>query len=156
MTRAELFEEIRAALLEPQVGTVQFPYTYTDDDLIVQVRSALRRLRTIFSDLTAELSNVGVLDPEPTEEEGLLIALFVIMRLLRGDLQKRLRNGELGVYFRSGPDIIDTKDVARGFTQVASDYAADYETLLTAVISKKQSVGASVFGTQELTDGDNA
>ena len=149
MDRDELFEEIRALLLEGQTvaGVVQ-PYRYDDTELIRQVRSSLRQLRVVGVSTEAEMTVDGTLDPEPTEAVGTLISYVVAARLLTGDMTQKLMEGELGVHFRAGRDVIDTKDAERGLQRVAVEYSLKADTMLTIVLSDQDGGANSVFGEQ--------
>lgn len=157
MDKASLFEEIRTLLKEAQVNTVSKPWAYTDVDLTLQVRSAIRHLKAIgVPSLTAVMSPTGQLTTEPTDAQGVLIALYVVHNLLEGDLIHKLVEGELGVYWRAGPDIIDTKTAGGEFTKAANRLASRYETLLTIELTGAIDASASVFGEPDVTRGDDA
>jgi hypothetical protein len=148
MTKEELFETIRALLHEPQKDTVEAPYTYGDAELVFQVRSALRLLRVV--DLVRDTSPVvmtdkGVLAPEPSEELGLLIAYYVAKELLTGDMLGKLRDGDMGMYFRAGPDVMDTRAAVPAFQTASANLDAKYQALLTIIIAKADSA-TSFFG----------
>lgn len=156
MTKSELFEEIRNLLREPQINTVSQPWLYTDQELTLQVRSAIRHLSVLgVQSFTAVMTTDGALTSEPTAEQGLLIALYVVQRLLVGDLTNKLLQGDLGIYFRAGSDIIDSKTAAGEFQKAATGYKAEYERLLTMVLSDAIDVANSVFGDPDVTAGDN-
>lgn len=148
MTKAELFEEIRALLLEPQVNTVEDPWVYIDEDLEVQVRSALRRIKAIGVTTDAVMASDGTLDPEPTEAVGLLVAYSVVSSLLRGDLMQKLLEGELGVLWRAGGDMLDTKTGAREFSSAAGEYSDAAHALLTIILTDQDGGVESVYGEQ--------
>jgi hypothetical protein len=148
MTKDEVFEEIRAALNEAQVNTVSKPWHYTDVDIVPQVRSALRNMRIIGIPTLADMDPSGDFTTEPTELEGVLIALFVANRLLSGDLMQKLLDGELGVIFKSGPDMMDTKMAAAGFQQSADKFMFRFDVLVAIALSGV-SLGDNVFGSQD-------
>ncbi len=136
MTKAEMFEEIRTRLAEPQTATVEEPYTYDDTDLTYHVRSALRWVQQAKAiTTTAVMSTLGVLSPEPTDQVGYLVALRVASQLLRSDMISRLNAGDMGVYFRAGDNIIDTKTVAISFKAAASVYDLEIEHLVALILS---------------------
>lgn len=154
MTKSDLFEEIRNLLRDAQVNTVSNPWLYSDEELTFQVRSAIRHLTVKGISLSAVMSSVGALSPEPTTEQGLLIALYVVARLLSGDLVHKLLQGELGVSYKSGPDSIDTKGAASEFSKAADKYQMEYESLLTMSLTDTVDAGSSVFGDQTVTTAD--
>jgi hypothetical protein len=136
MTKAELFEEIRTRLSEPQTATVENPYTYDDTELTYHVRSAIRWVQQAKGiTTTAAMATNGTLSPEPTDQVGYLLALRVASQLLRSDMISRLTAGDMGVYFRAGDNIIDTKTVATSFKATASVYDAELEHLVAMILS---------------------
>jgi hypothetical protein len=147
MTKAELFEEIRVRLREPQVSSEEDPFLYTDDELVIHVRSALRWARvnrTISTD--AEMAPDGTLLPEPSEEVGVLVALRVASQLLRSDMINRLNSGQMGIYFRAGDNIVDTKTVATNFKAAAQLYDAELESLVNVLLCDPTRSAGSFFG----------
>lgn len=148
MTRKEIYEEVRALLREPQIESVEDPYTYTDDELDVQLRSALRNLRSLGLPLRTQLLEEGVLAPQPSESQGVLLSLYIASGLLSGDLTQKLRDGDLGVYFRVGSDVIDMKTATTNFRQVSEKYRDRFEVLLTIALTDTVNASGSVFGGQ--------
>lgn len=146
MNKDEIYEEIRALLREPQVGTVENPWRYDDYDLEIMCKSALRNLRIKGIPVTSAFTHEGELEPIPSETEGVLIALFVASRLLTGDLTQKLMDGELGIYFKAGPDVIDTQTVARHFHTVADKYDREFRTMLTVALTNLDGGDANVYG----------
>lgn len=143
----ELFEEIRTLLREPQGRTVEAPYTYTNAELILSVRSALRHLRSVGIQTKGVLDTSGTLEPALEEAVGVLVALYVAKNLLEGDMVSRLNSGELGMYFRTGPDVMDTRGSVPAFKEAAARYRERYEVMLTLVLTR--GIEGAVFGTQE-------
>jgi hypothetical protein len=150
MNKAEVLEEIRTLLREPQVETVENPWNYGDLDLSPQVRSALRNMRTMGLAALDGVTYGG--DPEEfsrplTEPEGMMLSLFVAHRLLAGDLVQKLLEGELGIYLNAGGDVIDTKTATRAFREVADHYHARLESMIAvAVANDPQSSAAALYG----------
>lgn len=150
MTKAELIEEVRSLLNEAQLSTVEKPWHYTDVEFIPQIRSALRFLRTRGVATTGVMDKDGTFSTEPsTEVEGALIALYVAEKLISGDLTQKLADGELGVIFKAGSDLIDTKVAAQSFSKAASGMADQFQTLLTIALSNADGGLNSVFGGTE-------
>ena len=152
MTGTELLEEIRTILREAQVSTVAQPWLYSDTDLIYAVRSAFRHLSSKGLVIEATMDVDGTLDPEISNDLGVLTALYVAQRLIRGDLIRRLGTGSLGTYFRSGPDVIDKRQAAETFRKTADVLLSEYETALVLALSAV--MPGDTFGEQTLTDGD--
>lgn len=135
MTKDELLEEIRSRLREPQLQTVETPWEYREIDLVMEIRSALRYLRVIGVPVTATMSPVGALGGTLDENVGIAIACWVSSRLFAGDLARKLGKGELGVYFRAGPDIIDTRNVNSFFAATADAYEGEFKKLVAIILA---------------------
>jgi hypothetical protein len=150
MTKAEVYEEIRTLLREPQAATTENPWNYLDADLEPQVRSALRNMRNMGLTALSEVTFTG--DPLEfsralTEAEGLMLSLFVAHRLLNGDLIQKLLEGELGIYLNAGGDVIDTKTATKAFKDAADDYKQQMTSLLAvALATGTNATAAFVFG----------
>lgn len=136
MMKADLFEHVRTLLRDAQqdVG-IDPPQVYTDDELILQVRSALRQIKALGVTTDAAMTTLGVLSPEPTDVLGVLLSLRMVATLLRGDMIQRVTSGQFGVLFRMGNDTIDTKTAAIQFKNTANDFEAEFRTLMTIVMS---------------------
>lgn len=148
MDKAELLEEIRGLLMEPQVETVEEPYHYPDDILIVQIRSAIRHLISLGVPIEVTVSTAGVFSDDLPDTHGLLVAYHVAMRLLRGDMIQKLKDGEMGVSFRAGRDVIDTKSAGYLFEGKADEYDLEYRVLLTNFLADEDGGVESVYGLQ--------
>jgi hypothetical protein len=61
MVRADLFEHVRALLRDAQKNAgINAPQLYTDDDLVPQVRTALRHVLSLGVPTDAAMSSAGV------------------------------------------------------------------------------------------------
>ncbi len=154
MDRDILLEEIRTRLREAQEDCDLDPWIYQDEDLIMGIRSAIRHLRALKVTLALDLSLTGAFDTDPTETQGMLIALRVCSDLLRGDLSKKLSSGELGVSARSVVDSWSTIEASKGLKKASDSYKEDFDTLLTIVLSDGIDTASGVFGQQETSFGD--
>lgn len=158
MTITEIFEEVRALIGEPQFDTVAEPYLYKDGELLRKLRSAVRQLSakgvlwgesSDLEDLVIDATEATpVFEEDPTTLQGVLLSLFVAVELLRGDLIKKLNAGEMGVYFRSGFDIIDTKKAGEDFRFAASIMQRELDVMLLRTLTSQLEGGDSVFGEQ--------
>jgi hypothetical protein len=149
MNKDEVFEHIRALLRDAQIETVERPYRYADHELVPQVRASLRYLRTVGYDTTAVMDERGDFFPDPTEPAGVLVAYHAAASLLAGDLAQKLADGEMGVVFRSGPDLIDTTAAVRSLEKVSGTYADEFSRLLTVRMARESTDAAqNVFGDQ--------
>lgn len=146
MTKAELFEEIRAILAEALQDTVETPWVYDDPTLERAARSAIRHLKAVGVKSSVEMSSTGVLSPEPTGEVGLLLAYFVVARLLSGDLAKKLNDGELGLNFKAGLDVIDTRDAGKQLASLARHMEEKVEFHITLLLTNGTSGFGQVYG----------
>lgn len=136
MVKADLFEHVRALLRDAQKNAgINAPQTYADDDLVPQVRSALRHVVSLGITTDAAMSATGVLSPEPTDSVGVLLSLRVVAALLRGDMIQRVTSGEFGVLFSMGNDTIDTKTAAIQFKDTADGFEEEFRTLITIILS---------------------
>lgn len=135
MVKADLFEHVRALLRDAQQDLGIAPQVYTDDELILHVRSALRHVKAIGVVTDAAMTTLGVLAPEPADDVGVLLALKIVITMLRGDMIQRVTSGEFGVLFSMGNDTIDTKTAAIQFKNTADDFEEDYRNLLTLILS---------------------
>jgi hypothetical protein len=59
--------------------------------------------------------------PEPSTIDGLLLATRACADLLAGDTAAKVRNGELGVRFRTGVDELSTVEAARMIKDAGGD-----------------------------------
>jgi hypothetical protein len=148
MTKAELFEQIRALLLEPQVSTVSNPWHFSDEEIVPQVRSAIRHLRVKGFLALAVMDLDGQLTTEPDETEGMLISYFVAEKLLTGSLVQKLNAGELGVIFKAGSDLIDTKQAAKEFSSVAVEYGVQFDAFFIIAQANADGGVNNTFGDQ--------
>lgn len=146
MTKDEIFEEIRDRLTEALLDTVDNPWRYADEELDRAARAALRYLRVIGVTTDAVIDEDGVLDPEPTEAVGMLLAYRVASELLSGDLRKRLLDGEMGLSFRMGADFIDTKTMANSLQASGEECDAKFKQLCAIVLSGQYSATNMFFG----------
>lgn len=135
MTADEIFEEVRTRLNELQVNTVDRPWTYQLDQLVPHARSAMRGLRAKNIVLRPTMNAEGVLSAEISDTLGVLIAAMTASRVVKGDLLQKLREGELGVVFKTGADSIDTTTAARALQSGADEMDMDVEALIAVALA---------------------
>lgn len=155
MDKDELFEEIRTRLREAQEDICTDPWLYSNEDLIKAVRSAIKHLRVIGVTLILDMDLSGTFDTDPTETQGMLIALKVCADLLKGDLSHKLNEGSLGVSITSVMDTYNTNVGAVGLQSVAKAYKLEFNELLTIVLADATDTASAVFG-QQGTSFDDA
>lgn len=152
MLRAEIIDEVRALLREPTLPTEVALWTYYDTDFTPLFRSGIRHLQGVKVPITAVVGSDGEFTPEPTATQGLLLALFCAERLVTGDLLRKVRDGDYGTVFRTGPDLLDTSQVARTIERFAADLRTRYQKYLTIALSDSGSDDI-VFGTPDTLQG---
>lgn len=149
-----LLEEIRTRLSEAQEDTCTDPWMYTEEDLIMAIRSAIRHIRVIGVTMLLDLDLSGAFDTDPSEIQGMLIATKVCADLLKGDLTNKLNRGELGVSVKSVLDSYSTTEAAKGFRDAAGKYMLDFDTLLTIVLANNADAASAVYGQQGTSFAD--
>jgi hypothetical protein len=149
MTKDEIYEEIRTQLREAQESVVTSPWKFGDKDFVPHIRSALRHLRAVGVVTTGVMGTDGEFSADPGEIEGLLIVHLLVGRLLTGELTRKLLDGELGVVFRSGGDMLDTKTATTAFREVATQAKEQYDSLLTVALANADGGSNSIYGLQK-------
>jgi hypothetical protein len=141
MTKDEVFTHIRS-LLREALDTLGAGVTllYEDDVLLDQTKAALNYLIAVGVTTDTVVDSSDELTPEPSTRLGVLLALRVVAVLLRGDLTQRLLSGSMGMIFRMGNDLIDTKTAATQFKSIASDYSKEFISILTIELTAEPEV----------------
>jgi hypothetical protein len=147
MIMDEVMEQVRSFLNDPLEIFVDSDVTqlYTDQDILDRVPSALRYLRSLGVSMDAVLTIDAALDPEPTERQGVLLAARIAAALLRGELTRRLLNGDFGLTFRMGNDLIDTKTAAIKFADVSTNIDTEFQVLLVLELAAENEVFGGPF-----------
>jgi len=125
---------------------VERPWAYKDMDLVRHIRSLLRYLTVIGIGTSGVMATDGTFTTEPSDREGLLIAYGVASRLLRGDLLQKLQAGEMGVYFKAGADVIDSKQAGKTLESYATSYEEHFEVLLAILLAGEPEGGVFAYG----------
>jgi hypothetical protein len=153
MTATELFEDIRARLNELPVNTVSTPWAYRPEELVHHARTAMRYLRASGVVVTPTLDGEGALSAPLSDTIGVLVSLLTSASMVRGNLLKKLGDGELGVVFRTGADLIDTKTAAIRLESAADEMATSTKELMAIALASTEqaegSVGAYLYGERE-------
>ena len=92
---------------------------------------------------TYVVSGTSIL-PEPTSIDGLLVASWAVSTFLSADLAKKVRNGDLGVKFKTGQDEISTVEAARRIEGVASEAEKEFRSLVNMRVSDKSDASIRV------------
>lgn len=138
MTTAQVLKEIRRRL--GNVSGILDPISleYQDDFLLEYVQSALDYL-FVMTIVDVEYTLVSSeITPEPSTIDGLLVAAYVSFYLLSGDVQYKVRSGELGTRFKSGQDEISTVEAARLITNIVDMAEKEYRRLVMAKKSPQE------------------
>ena len=136
MTTAEVLVIMRqligevAAVLE---GEIEF---YDDTTLLSHVKTADFLLKSAGVVTAVVVDPVAeTITPAPADAVGLLLSYKAAVLVLRGDLTKRVRLGELGVSFKSGATSITTTEAVRSLNTGTNNLTTAFETLLTLFLS---------------------
>jgi hypothetical protein len=98
------------------------------------------------TDITATtyvVSGTSIL-PEPTTIDGLLFASWSVWTFLAGDLATKVRNGDLGIRFKTGQDEISTVEAARRIESVATQAEKEWRSLVNMRVSDKTDAATRV------------
>ncbi len=136
MTTSEVLVIMRQLIGEAAAvldGELEF---YSDTDLLECVKTAdfLLNAAGVVTALAID-PDAETITPEPVDAIGLMLAHKGSVVLLRGDLTKRVRLGELGVSFKSGATSITTTEATRSLGASANKLADTFEVLLTLYLS---------------------
>ena len=80
-------------------------------------------------------TDTDTLSAEPDDVIGLLLAFHAASNLIADDLANRVKNGELGISFKTGASEITTNQAAITLKSSARSIHKDYEMLLAAYLS---------------------
>lgn len=78
----------------------------------------------------------AIITPEPSLIDGLLVATHTVRTLLVSDIAKKVRDGSLGIRFRTGQDEISTVEASKQLSAVAEDISREFRRLVIAKLSK--------------------
>jgi len=84
------------------------------------------------------------ISPEPTTMDGLLLASWSVWSYLSGDLNKKIRNGELGIRFRSGLDELSTVEAARKIETAAEKAERNFRNLVNMKVADRTGTAVRV------------
>lgn len=112
---------------------------FTDEYLLEYVQDAAEYL---------EIANIGdrvysidlfppTITPEPSTADGSLLATWAAAKLLSGDLSKKIRDGDLGIRFRTGLNEISTVEASRRVNDQAKELFQEFDRLVTLKLAKR-------------------
>jgi hypothetical protein len=84
------------------------------------------------------------ISPEPTTLDGLMLASWSVYTYLLGDLARRVRNGELGIKFKTGQDEISTVEAAKKIESAAAQAEREFRHLVNMRVADKTGKAARV------------
>ena len=84
------------------------------------------------------------ISPEPSTIDGLLIATWSVWQYLSGDLNKKLKDGSLGIRFKSGLDEFSTVEAARKIETVITQSEKAFRHLVVMKLADKESKAVRV------------
>ena len=112
----------------------------------------MRAVRAVGIALEPTMSKAGVLSLDLSDTLGTLISAMSASRIVKGDLLMKLRDGELGVIFRTGADLIDTKTIANELRTSTGTMEDEVATLIAVALASSSqstlSTGAYRYGDQ--------
>lgn len=110
--------------------------TYPDDFLIRYVWKANLSLTVlgIVTNVTVDKTAVTI-TPDASTAIGMLLATFAAVSIIRDDILKRLRGGELGLSFTSGATSISTNQAAQYLKGAADSLENFAKLLMTSYLS---------------------
>ncbi|MBU8920977.1 MAG: hypothetical protein KOO63_03870 [Bacteroidales bacterium] len=100
----------------------------------IETANSLLAAYGITTGVTVDTDAVS-LSADPADAIGLLLAYQCASSLIADDLVNRLKNGELGISFKTGASEITTNQAAITLKASAHRINRDYETLLVAYLS---------------------
>jgi hypothetical protein len=146
MDTEQVLREIRVLLGDALASIGDAAPSFTDEYLLELVHSASAVgaatgvLDTHYSvsaaDPAAEASFSALeITPEPSLIDGLILAAFAVYRLVSGDLQSKVANGDLGVRFKTGLEEISTVEAARHMDKASTNLLKHVRYLITIKLS---------------------
>lgn len=108
--------------------------TYPDSFLLSYVNTTNLILTSLGVQTNVVVSGTTIV-PDATVQIGLLLAFGAAASLIKSDLLKRLRNGELGLSFSSGATSISTNIASGQLKAIADEIKDSFEVLLTSYLS---------------------
>jgi hypothetical protein len=140
MTMAEVLQAMRIQLGDALTPFGEAAPSYSDKVLAEFVRDAAQFCRAtgIFSqDYTVEIPSAGppTISPLPEMIDGLILGALSVENLLSGDLVTRARQGELGVRFETGMEVISTVEAGKHVAGAVNYARRRFRYLVTQKLS---------------------
>ena len=137
MTTAELLEIVEqfigqtAAVLGGETEDYSHPFILEHLKTVNFMLNAAGITTSVVVDPVAE-----TITPAPTDKLGLLLAVKTATAIIKGDLIKKVRLGELGVSFKTGATSITTSDAAKRLTDFSDQLMHKSDMLETMFLSE--------------------
>jgi len=110
---------------------------YTDPFILDHLKTVNFMLKSSGIDTGVAVDPVAeTITPAPTDKLGLLLAVKTATVIIKGDLIKKVRLGELGVSFKTGATSITTSDAAKRLTDFSDFLMRKSEMLETMFLSE--------------------
>jgi len=110
---------------------------YTDPDLHQRIKDSIVILKTLkvngFADATSSFAvedQPPAITPEPTDEQGVILAYRTAVDLLTEEYQQRLREGSMGVSWQSGLESESSITAAKAYADRIGDLAKELSNLI--------------------------
>lgn len=135
MTSDTIIKEVRVRLGDVDGIIDSAALDYTDAYLFHYVDASNNFLNSTRVITATYVVSGTTISPEPSVLDGLLLASYSAYSLLSSDLSKKVRNGELGIRFKSGQDEISTVEAAKKIEETANEAYKNYRLLVMARFS---------------------
>jgi hypothetical protein len=129
---ANIIQLLRRRITEVDPGTS----VYSDPDLTQCIKNAVVVLKTFkvqgFASATpfvVALQPPGI-TPEPTDEQGVIIAYRSAVDILTDEYQKRLKEGTLGVSWQSGLESESSITAAKSYQERIADLTQELDSMI--------------------------
>lgn len=132
------FNDIVAAARSRAGDVDSAAYRYTDNEYAVILRDLARtygvRGVLVMGNLVVTTTPGSEdITPEPTNDQGVILATAAALRLLQQTYRKRVDDGSLGVSWQSGLEQESTISARQAYAQMVSDVEQELQELLLLV-----------------------
>lgn len=136
MTTKDVVREMRRLLGEALVTLGDASPIYKDEFLLEHLDGVAEKLaangvmtvryQVDFNELDSNDDPIEPsITPEPDALDGLILAAHAVCEILSGDLSEKVRQGDLGVRFKSGIEDISTVEASRRIAEVVTKALED-------------------------------